>query len=287
MKSNLILSTLAFLAFPQLASAQNVSIPDANFKSILVAVPEIDVNDDDEIQESEAAAFTGAIYCGNSNIEDLTGIEAFTELTGLFCSVNPLGELDLTANTKLTELNVYGCQLTMLEIGTLTALNTLHCEINFLTSIDVSHTEMLVQLYCGDNPNLTTINAANGNNSVLLDVNMLFCPLLTCVQVDDVAFSTANWPNVDSPAIFSLLCGTSAVHNLADMQVTVYPVPATDRVLFSKMSDVVLTDMAGRVVSFGRNVGSLDLSAFLPGAFVLTFSDENGRTVQREKIIKK
>ena len=41
------------------ANAQNVNIPDANFKAVLVGNPGINTNGDGEIQVSEAAAFTG------------------------------------------------------------------------------------------------------------------------------------------------------------------------------------------------------------------------------------
>jgi hypothetical protein len=39
------------------ANAQDVHIPDANFKAALLAISGIDTNEDGEIQESEAAAY--------------------------------------------------------------------------------------------------------------------------------------------------------------------------------------------------------------------------------------
>ena len=58
--------------------AQNVNIPDANFKAALVGNSAINTNMDTEIQTSEATAFTGGMNAGSLAIADLTGIEAFT-----------------------------------------------------------------------------------------------------------------------------------------------------------------------------------------------------------------
>ena len=84
---------------------QNVNIPDTNFKAYLVGEPSINTNGDTEIQLSEATAFNGAIICDSMNISDLTGIEAFTALTELYCSYNQLTSLNVTQNTALTDLN--------------------------------------------------------------------------------------------------------------------------------------------------------------------------------------
>ena len=66
---------LILLCLPMIGFGQNVNIPDANFKAYLVGDNTINTNQDSEIQVSEAAAFTGLIYCPNQNISDLTGNE--------------------------------------------------------------------------------------------------------------------------------------------------------------------------------------------------------------------
>ncbi|MDG0972550.1 MAG: hypothetical protein P8O07_00170 [Crocinitomicaceae bacterium] len=72
----LLLSLISVLAIN--SYAQNVNIPDANFKAYLVGNAQINTNGDTEIQVSEANAFGGTIDCSSQNISDLTGIEAFT-----------------------------------------------------------------------------------------------------------------------------------------------------------------------------------------------------------------
>jgi len=78
------------LAATAFANAQIVNIPDQNFKNYLLANAAINTNGDSEIQLSEAQAFTGEIICNNKGIADLTGIEAFVNLTTLHCYNNSL-----------------------------------------------------------------------------------------------------------------------------------------------------------------------------------------------------
>src|SRR5665647_859011 len=75
--------------------AQNVNIPDANFKAALIGNG-IDINVDGEIQYDEASAYAGSISVNSQSIADLTGIEAFTNITSLDCSSNSLEGLDVS-----------------------------------------------------------------------------------------------------------------------------------------------------------------------------------------------
>ena len=87
MKNKLL---LLFVLIATFGYAQNVTIPDANFKAYLVGHGFINTNGDSEIQCSEATAFTGIISVYNLGISELTGIEAFTALTSIDCRVNQL-----------------------------------------------------------------------------------------------------------------------------------------------------------------------------------------------------
>jgi len=107
-----ILLTLIISATIGLVHAQNVNIPDAIFKAVLVGNTAINTNGDTEIQVSEAAAFGGTIHCNGMNIADLTGIEDFTALTELHCASNQLNSLDVSNNTALSEL---GCDYNQLS----------------------------------------------------------------------------------------------------------------------------------------------------------------------------
>ena len=116
---------LLLLSFPIIGFGQNVNIPDVNFKALLVANPNINTNGDTEIQLNEATNYNGSISSGVPPviIYDLTGIEAFINLTVLFWNSSLLTSLDLSQNSAL-ELLVCNnnSQLTSLNLIGATAL---------------------------------------------------------------------------------------------------------------------------------------------------------------------
>ncbi|MBP7773399.1 MAG: hypothetical protein KA193_12850, partial [Bacteroidia bacterium] len=129
-----------------------VNIPDATFKSYLLANPAINTNSNGEIECSEAAAFTGGIDVNNMNIADLTGIEAFTGLTSLRCYSNLLtGTLDVSNSPNLTELLAYYNQLTSVNISNNPVLADMNIEGNQLTTIDLSGAPGLLNVNVGAN----------------------------------------------------------------------------------------------------------------------------------------
>ena len=181
----------------------------------------INTNGDAEIQVSEATAFGGTIECSSQNISDLTGIEAFTALTELSCQGNQLTSLDVTQNTALTWL---GCdnnnQLTSLDVSNNTALTILSCSGNQLTSLDVSQNTALTFLNCFGNQ-LTCLNVKNGNNANYTYFFANVNPNLTCIEVDDVAYSTTNWTvangSIDPQTSFSTSCANSCAIGINEL----------------------------------------------------------------------
>ena len=150
---------LLLLALPMVGFGQNVNIPDANFKAYLVNNKAINTNRDKEIQVSEASAFNGAIQCSDMNISNLRGIEAFTALTELYCSINQLTSLDVSKNNALTILSCVNNILISLDVSKNIALTILHCDDNKLKSLDVSKNTALTDLYCEGNQ-LTSLDVS-------------------------------------------------------------------------------------------------------------------------------
>ena len=256
-------TTLLFLSVFLSASlfGQNVYIPDDNFKANLVGNSAINTNGDDEIQVSEASAFDGAINCSSQGISDMTGIEAFSALTELYCVNNPLTSLDLSQNIALEILWCLN-QLTSLDVSQNTALTNLFCENNQLTSLDVSQNTALLWLSCSDNQltsldvsqnnalgglscganQLICLNIANGNNFFfsIADCYLANNPNLTCIEVDDAEWSADNWSTyVDSWASFSEDCNNDCTSSLTE--------------LTSSKNLIQILDMMGRETSFKPN----------------------------------
>ena len=234
----ILLSILTLLAFTVGVNAQNVNVPDANFKAYLVGNAAINTNSDTEIQVTEAIAFSGNLNCSGSFISDMTGIEAFTSLTYLWCFSNPVTSLDLSNNTALEGLRCSNMQLTSLDLTNNSALTELICHTNQLTSLDISNNTSLMTVWCYTNQigslnlsnnssltalrceqnQLTSLDVANGNNAVISIFNASNNPNLTCIKVDDDVYSTANWTLVDAQTSFDTNCSGSILVSSIDVQ---------------------------------------------------------------------
>lgn len=148
--------------------SQNVYIPDANFKSHLLAIPALNINADTAIQVSEANNYAIGINCFAQNISSLTGIEAFINIPFLFCEANQITDLDLSNNTFLTNIRCNNNQLVSLNIGTNTNLLYLQCQFNQLPELIISGVPNLLELNArynlldsidlSNNPDLTLLN---------------------------------------------------------------------------------------------------------------------------------
>ena len=115
-----------------------VTIPDANFEQALI---DLGIDSDgvinQQILKSDALVVSSLDVSDpenntnlpnvNAKISDLTGIEAFVNLTLLRCPFNQLTSLDLSQNTKLTELHCWNNQLTSLNVSQNTSLVSLYC----------------------------------------------------------------------------------------------------------------------------------------------------------------
>lgn len=111
--------------------------------------------------------FIISLNVAGETINDLTGIEDFTQLSSFNCINNNLTSLDLSQNSNLSWLSCSGNQLTSLTFGSITQLTYLNFRENNITAIDVSNFVDLEDLYCDSNP-LTQLNVMNNINLVTL-----------------------------------------------------------------------------------------------------------------------
>ena len=180
-------------------------------------------------------------------------LSANTALTQLFCYNNQLTSLNLSANTALTQVFCINNQLTSLDVSANTALIQLFCDNNQLTSLDVSANTALYKLLCNYNQ-LTSLNVKNGNNANFLYFQATNNPNLTCINVDNAAWSTANWTNIDSWASFSDNCylGENSIsHN--QIEINIYPNPTTGKFYISvkglrNEASLNIIDVTGKVI---------------------------------------
>ncbi len=184
------------LLITSVCSAQIVDIPDANFKNkLLEASAEndiakdinninmtIDVNEDGEIQISEAEAVY-SLHTDDAGITSLTGLEAFVNLKVFWVRGNPLTSIDVSFLANLEELNVNGSYygdnsiLTTLNLSGLNSLKTVVAAHNHLTSLDVTGLQNLEVLLCDYNIELTSF--IFGDNNSLRRLGLRECGLST------------------------------------------------------------------------------------------------------------
>ncbi|WP_264552712.1 T9SS type A sorting domain-containing protein [Flavobacterium sp. N2038] len=116
-----------------------------------------------------------------------------------------LTSLDLSNNVLLTHLDCGANQLTKLDLSANTKLEYVRCYGNLITDLDLSKNTEIVELSCNDNK-LKSLNLKNGANSKIKTIQFALNPSLSCVQVDDIAYSSTNWTKKDVTANFSSDC---------------------------------------------------------------------------------
>ena len=178
-------AVLLLVFFSLTTSAQIVNIPDPIFKNYLLnRTPTIDLNNDGEIQVSEALLVESISYTGhnpNPDIYDLTGIEAFINLTHLHCADNQISSLNLASLTNLQYLNFEKNRISSIDLTGLNNLTKLNCTQNRLTSLEVNHLTNLTEFRCGRN-RLTSLDVSN----------LVNLTLFTCNQNDIASIDLSN-----------------------------------------------------------------------------------------------
>jgi len=370
MKKILFFTLTLILCFST-SQAQIVTIPDANFKALLVANTSINTNADTEIQVSEAQSFTGTINVSNGNIGNLIGIEAFTALTGLDCSYNQLVDLNTNSNTlllslicnsnqivslglnnntaltklicsnnQLADLNTnnnialdtincsfnqissldfssnsalmyiqvqnnvllaidmgtinsvvdlicYNNQLNSIAVSNFSALNSIQCNNNNLSGLDISNCSSLVACWCYNN-NLEYLNVQNGNNSNFTDFDAQTNPLLTCIMVDSVAFSVANWALIPSVASFATFCTALDVNKLEQESFSVYPNPANKELNVLLENNIQPTSYSiinvdGReIISKPWSSTIINIETLIKGIYILRIRTEDNSIINKK-----
>ena len=311
MKKIILLSFAILFAFS--SNAQIVNIPDSVFKAYLVGDTLINTNLDTEIQVSEAASYTGGIGILYLFVSDLTGIEAFTSLTQLYCVFTQITFIDVSNNSALLELHCEHNQMTTLNVSNCTSLKKLECYDNQITALDLNNCISLVSLDCctnhltsldlGNCPvfnslqcctnQLTSLNIKNGNNHNFVYFHTPFNPNLFCIEVDDPVWSTTNWTDKDSIAVFSDDCSNnvSEIPVVIDLKVAPNPFSTSTIISFDKTYqslDLSIIDLQGKIIQqksyHDCNKITLNRAGIANGFYFLRLTLD-GKYVETKKIV--
>jgi|SRR5690554_4828662 len=255
---------LLFLILSITANSQIVNIPDPNFKNALLnhellGGEVIDTNEDGEIQFSEAEAVT-ELYVGdgfvNMGIQDMTGIEAFVNITKLYCINNYITYLNLTQNTHLQVVD---------------------CWKNHLLSLDIRN---------GNNTNITFFESGQNPN--------LICIFVDDAEYSENAPNWYKDP-ASTYVETEAECDALSIGGVFLYGIDIYPNPVEDilnlKLSFEKFPAVVsLLDIRGQEISnfiLTEIDTQINLSFLNTGMYFLVFKDQQTKETLTKKLIKR
>lgn len=180
------LSTLFILLFSSyFLQAQNVIFKDSIFKSELVKNTNINTNLDNEIQATEAKSYSGAIALTSIGIKDITGIDAFINISVLSLVRNSISIVDLSKNNKLRTITLFSNNI-----------NSFKCNSKELINIDLSNNSQLDSLQLNNCPNLQKLTLKNSYTNYL--------NLDSCLNLNTILIENANFTTLDLSHFFNL-----------------------------------------------------------------------------------
>ncbi|WP_075344382.1 hypothetical protein [Tenacibaculum agarivorans] len=115
---------------------------------------------------------------------------------------NKLKSINLSTNTVLNELRLENNLLKEINLSTNTNLYEVYLDNNDLEFLTLTTMTRLNGLFVSNN-NLRLLDLRNGSNTYTEDFDATGNTDLGCILVDDVAYSTANWTQIDSQTNFS------------------------------------------------------------------------------------
>jgi hypothetical protein len=159
-----------------------------------------------------------------------------------------------------------------------------------LIALDLSANGALTTIFV-ENNSLTTLNLRNGNNSNITAGNIsLTGNQLTCIIVDNQAFSETNWSSKkDVAAGFSTTdCSKLGIGVVEANAIAVYPNPTKGQLFINNivLEKVTVYDVLGHVVktaSFktGSNDNNVDLSSLAKGVYFVQLQSVESATTKK------
>jgi Leucine-rich repeat (LRR) protein len=162
---------------------------------------------------------------------------------------NDITSLNISNDTSLEVFSAAFNKLSTITFLNNKNLSGFDASNNKLTNLDLSPYP-LIYFARADSNNLQTFNVKNGNNVNFLD-SLYFSavgnPNLTCIQVDDTAYSNSTWTRIDSIASYSTNCNyvTSLEESTIENKLNIYPNPSSGIFNISKMENVKSVEVYG------------------------------------------
>lgn len=275
---------------------ETLSINDNNLTSL-----NIDVNLVLKTLNADSNSISSLDITKNTSLEtvsisynNLSGLDISKNinLKTLNTSFNTISSLNITNNTSLETLNLQANALTSLDFSKNNNLIEINLRDNKFVNLNVSNNTKLVQFISDNNPDLESLNVANGNNTALINMWSNKAPKLTCIQHDTGFDPTAStngrlWIK-DNTASWSNNCNvTASIDDNTTIQFKLYPNPANSFILIDIPTEIekgeVFNALGKKVMEFSSTkVNIADLSS---GFYLIKLLTKNGETAI-QKLLK-
>jgi hypothetical protein len=239
--------------------------------------------------------------CYNNKLNNLT-ISNLSNMTYFDFASNQISTITFPNANNLFSLNVSDNPISTLNLNSLSKLNQLYASNILVTDLDCSQTGIR-QLFCGNNPNIQTINVKNNvytyGDPGLLDYGFVVenNPKLLSICVDDgeqnnlVYFNYNTSGNVivyTGPTCFKIVVPLSVpdLNSQSKNNSIVFPNP-TNTVLNINTNDknevqkVTIYNTLGQVVKIINNSSTIDVSELKVGTYFISIEGENGKSTQK------
>jgi ELWxxDGT repeat protein len=241
----------------------------------------IDKDNDGEITLKEAREFTGDLDLSNKNIDDIEGLQAFTNIKSLNLSGNNLKDLSALTGKKITLVSkTSGKKREVLAKAS--GLETLIISNNSFETLNLEELKNLKVLDLSNNPNVGTISIKNGNNSSITNFNSTNTPNLSCIIVDDKnAAYLANFKKDGNNNFVSDLADCRqevlATEEYLQKNVKVFPNPVTS---FLTVESIKAFDFVEIYNSIGKRLlktsaRRIDFSTYTTGVYTIRVISKN------------
>lgn len=243
--------------------------------------------------------------CSNNKLTTID-VTKNVKLTTLDVNDNKLSTLDISKNILLQELHLIENKLTELNIDSNVNLEILDVVGNYsLSTLKLQNNVKLQKLYCSDcqiseldlrfNTNLTNILCGanklvllllnNNNNSKIEVFDSTNNPNLTCIQVDNPAYSYSNWSDKDSWTSYSTDCSLS-VNDVKKFTFQIIPNPVKDKFIINtndKIENVEIFSPTGQLLKTFSSK-EVNISSLPKGNYLVKIKTDKDNLTQ--KIIK-
>jgi hypothetical protein len=241
---------------------------------------------------------TALIYLDcNTNLLTNLNVSQNIALELLHAYSNQLTTLNVHQNIALKYLLCSNNQLTTLNVNQNTSLEHLSCFSNQLSTLNVSQNTSLMKLQCSYNQ-LSCLNVRNGNNTNFTGSQPFLASNnsnLTCIEVDNTAWSTTNWTSIDPQTFFSTNCNNPCAVGIEEnnlSKLSLYPNPTNSFVtidLGETLTNVntTLTNSLGQVILFLQfeSTDFINLNIEAPTGIYFLQLESDGEVITK-KIIK-